>query len=257
MGIASSSLAFYSFKVLDDSYLVSVSVANMALVFTLTVIAYLWPALYGSALRNNASLLKEPGTILIVSVAGIIAWGYGEFSLVFTWQLLLAGAITVLYYATIRIGENEIRGMRSIAGLKNIALAAAWTLATVPGDVTLINTTIVFQRFLFIFILSLCVDLRDLQHDRSSGISTLTGLFGFNKSKFILFILCACLWTLSFQATAGNPTEAYRMVHTASAALLMLSILMLRDDTKPSTYTLIFDGHLVAFSLALVITTQS
>jgi 4-hydroxybenzoate polyprenyltransferase len=147
--------------------------------------------------------------------------------------------------------------MRSIAGLKNIALAAAWTLATVPAEVTLINTTIVLQRFLFILILSLCVDLRDLQQDRSSGISTLTGLFGFNKSKFILFILCACLWLLSFQATAGNPTEAYRMVHTASAALLMLTILMLRDDTKTSTYTLIFDGHLVVFSLALVITTQS
>ncbi len=257
MGIASSSLAFYSFEALDDSYPVSTSVTHMAVVFTLTVIAYIWPTLYGSAPRVHPSLLKAPGTFLIGFVAAIIAWAYGEFSLAFTWQLLLAGAITVLYYATIRIGGNEIRGIRSIAGLKNFALATAWTLATVPAEVTFINTTIVLQRFLFILILSLCVDLRDLQQDRSSGISTLTGLFGFNKSKFILLILCTCLGTLSFQVSIGNPTEAYRTLHTLSAALLMLTILLLRDDTQPSTYTLMFDGHLVAFSLALVLTIQS
>lgn len=88
--------------------------------------------------------------------------------------------LTILYSILIFCPEKHVSGLRKIPFLKNILIAVVWSAATVVlpvfqsidkfyfNDIFLIF----FERYFFIFALSIPFDIRDMEVDKQSGLKT-------------------------------------------------------------------------------------
>ena len=119
--------------------------------------------------------------------------------------LFLIGFASVAYVMPFVQNDSKLKGLRDVPVLKNIFLAFSWSAATVAlplssnelYHVQQHDLMIFFQRFFFIFALSLLFDIRDSKYDQSEGVSTIVGIAGESRVKtmaafsiVVFMILC-------------------------------------------------------------------
>lgn len=117
--------------------------------------------------------------------------------------LAIVAAITILYSFPFLPFKNKKR-LKDFGLLKILVLAYVWTLITVwfPA-ITLTEITkgfeVVFlQRFVFIFILCLAFDIRDIQSDTRENIHTVPVSLGEKKSYLLATVLLVVFLGISF-----------------------------------------------------------
>ena len=99
--------------------------------------------------------------------------------------------------------ENKYK-LRTIAGLKIYVISFVWAIVTVllpvinnSHDVNNDVLVLAIQRFIFVFVLILPFDIRDMQYD-SLKLSTIPQKIGITKAKYLGFGLLVVMFLLDF-----------------------------------------------------------
>jgi len=140
--------------------------------------------------------------LLGIGVA-LILFSFFSFRLHHFVVLSVLGAIAFLYTFPV-IPFSGKKRIKDYGFLKIITLALLWTLVTVWFPVNSfpfeknIFLFIFLKRFVFLFVLCLVFDIRDIEVDRKENIKTLAVFLGKKKSYFTVYVVLTGFIILSF-----------------------------------------------------------
>ncbi len=139
--------------------------------------------------ENNLQLIHS----LIIIGAIISIYFFIKFNLTTQIIIIFSGFISIVYPFIIRDKPY----------CKIFAITSVWTISTmlllISENNLPFNKTIalhLFYRFIFVFVITIPFDLRDLKYDKKN-IKTIPTLLGFQKSKFLVFILLIVMLIIS------------------------------------------------------------
>ena len=125
--------------------------------------------------------------IVLIGASAILIYLLKD-DIIYLTPLILSGAITLLY----RLSFKAFEGLRNIPYIKIILIAISWSLscALIPcviNELTTFETILICLRyFLFIVVITLPFDIRDLKIDT---IITIPNKIGINATKWLCLIL--------------------------------------------------------------------
>lgn len=197
-------------------------------IFYGTITGYNFVKYFGIAKFHHRSLTRNLKIIQIFSLLCFIAMMF------YAWQLSLEiilwmapfGLLTILYAIPFLSGFQK--NLRNISYLKIIIIALVWAGVTVllplidakqmPNEITVYQF---IQRFLFVCVLILPFDIRDMQYDAIS-LQTIPQKIGVEKTKKLGYILL--LFTLVFEFLISTKTvtrNTYLIVFFSTLFFLM------------------------------------
>lgn len=154
-----------------------------------------------------------------------------SFSLKHFYVLIFLGVIAFLYsFPFLPIGKKK--RLKEFGILKILTLTLLWTLVTVwfPVNTMAYDPALFWlvfaKRFLFMFVLCLLFDMRDLDVDREEGIKTFPVRFG-NKNSYLLsyFILVVFILLSAVQFYYwGQAGFFIAMIISAVATFIVIQI---------------------------------
>jgi hypothetical protein len=163
-------------------------------------------------------------------------------------QFIFAGLLTLGYYLKWDTAKGIFGGLRSLPFLKNIILALAWALTTVP----LSNESghlLFLHRFLFLAALSIVIDLRDLEQDRLAALHTFPMHFDVRITRLAGVLLLTLSAFTGYLYTQKTQPDTLWNVILFSTVLTCLSIYLLRPNNSHTAFLLHIDGNLLLYSI--------
>jgi 4-hydroxybenzoate polyprenyltransferase len=170
--------------------------------------------------------------------------------------LIFLGIISFAYSLPLfSLGDKKF-GLRNIPGLKQFLITLVWTMSTVLlplmeaqhmhlGTVSMRDTTILIaKRFLFIGALTVPFDIRDLFHDKQSGLKTIPVVLGEKKAYIFCQVLLAGYIVLLFLfRNNGFNNDFFALTITA----VLAGWLIFKSSWKKNEYYYFFcvDGILI------------
>ncbi|CAM1348957.1 conserved membrane hypothetical protein [Tenacibaculum halocynthiae] len=206
-------------------------------VFYGTITGYNFVKYAGVAKLHHKSLTNNLKYIQVFSlVCFLLACYYLAHLKVKTLILTLPFGLLTLFYAVPFIGKLQ-KNLRNISYLKIIVVALVWAGVTVllpiydAGNQLDVKTFyMLFQRFLFVIVLILPFDIRDIKFDAIS-LQTIPRKIGIeNTKKAGFFILMICLF-LEFLIAEEN---VFRKVFFI--VFLLFSTMLMRAKEEQSKY---------------------
>jgi len=178
-------------------------------VFYATISGYNFVKYFGIAKFHHRSLANWLKAIQVFSFLAFLAMGYYLWHLERHTLILIGvlGLITFLYAIPIipkKIFIDDQKNLRQIGGLKIYVIALVWTFTTVIlplyNNDQILNADVLvtsIQRFLFIIILMLPFEIRDLNYD-SVKLATIPQKIGVKKTKIIGVFLLMIFFLLEY-----------------------------------------------------------
>ena len=139
--------------------------------------------------------------------------------------------------------------------LKIITLALLWTLVTVwfpvsdLGVDTWLFIFVFVKRFVFMFILCLLFDIRDIEIDRSEKINTLAVILDKKKSYLLSWVLLVLFVVLSILKNFYLPQMPFLWAMLISAGVTFLTIQATRKTNSDFIYLAGIDGMMLLQAL--------
>ena len=196
VALAAYAFTFITLKQLNISY--DLEVLNF--VFFGSISGYNFVKFFGLAKFHHRSLANWIRVIQIFSIFCFVVMCIFASKLeTNTLLIVVAMAVITFFYATPFLPKelflDKTYNLRTISGLKVYVIAFVWTIVTVvlpvanngyplSFDVFIIS----FQRYLFVIVLILPFDIRDLLYD-SLRLSTIPQKIGIKKTKYLGFLL--------------------------------------------------------------------
>lgn len=174
-----------------------------------SVVGYNFVKYFGLAKTHYRSLSKRLQGIQVISLICLLAIPYFLFKLQSTtiWTVTILGIITFLYAIPLlpnRLFLDKKKELRRISGLKIYIIALVWAGVTVllpvfeSGAPLYYDISLSFiQRFMFIIILMLPFEIRDLNYD-SLRLATIPQKIGIKRTKILGTILLIIMVFLEF-----------------------------------------------------------
>ena len=189
-------------NILHDKYL-------LCFIFFATITGYNFVKYFGLAKFHHRSLANWLRIIQVFSLICFILMCFYGFRLKRnTMIIVLLMTLITFFYATPFLPKklfiDNKYNLRTVAGLKVYVIAFVWTVATVilpiinnnyPLDFDLVTTA--FQRYLYIVVLILPFDIRDLQYD-SLKLATIPQKIGIRNTKLLGLLLLALFFLSEF-----------------------------------------------------------
>lgn len=184
-------------------------------IFFSSITGYNFVKYFGLAKFHHRSLANWLKFIQVFSLLCFVLMCYYAFKIQTKtlFYIVGLGLITFLYaipFLPKRFLVDDKQNLRDIGGIKIYIIALVWTGVTVISPLvnnnigvsdTLIITAI--QRFVFVFVLTLPFEIRDLQYD-SIRLSTIPQKIGEKQTKIIGLILLLVFFTLEFFKEENN-----------------------------------------------------
>lgn len=204
-------------------------------IFFSSITGYNFVKYFGMAKFHHRRLARSLKAIQVFSFFSFLMLGYYILKLNTVSLLYIAGFGLVTFFYAIpflpkRFFIDNQYNLRSISGLKVYLIALVWGGVTVflplinnnhSIDVDVIITGI--QRFLFIIVLMLPFEIRDLQYD-SLKLATIPQKIGVRWTKIIGALLLICFCFLEF--FKNNVTLNYLVVLFAITVITMLFVMI-------------------------------
>ena len=163
--------------------------------------------------------------------------------------------LSLLYVIPVwKKGKKWIR-IRDIPYIKIFLVAAVWSFVTVflaflaedpywfPG---VAEWSTALQRFIFIFAITLPFDIRDLAHDRSSGLTTFANTLGVQGVKTLSNILLVSIAVLAMlSAFAGYYKHGHAAAMILSCLVTGMLISRLDEDSSEWMYAGFLEGTML------------
>lgn len=206
-------------------------------IFYGTITGYNFIKYAGIAKLHHIRLTKNLKIIQIFSLASFVLMLFyaSKLKLNTLFVFLPLGILTLLY--TVPFLNGLTKSLRSVTSLKIIIIAFVWGITTVllpvldvdhPVNIDIIIQII--QRMLFVIVLTIPFDIRDLKFDHKN-LQTLPQVLGIERVKKLGFVLLAITIVLEFFIT---PNNTFKMVYLIVFFLLL--VLLQRAERKQTTY---------------------
>ena len=223
-----------------DSYRDSIPVSNdlLAFVFFGTITGYNFVK-YAEVIRTRFKELW--GYLKVVQIVSLLALIYFAFQLSFETLLVTGGFAMLTFFYAIPFLKNK--NLRNFTGLKISIVAVVWAGVTVLVPIVnegfdLVPITIgievwisFIQRFLFVFVLTLPFEIRDLQSDELA-LGTLPQRVGIRKTKTIGIIMLSVLLMLEYLKAIKNLDFEISMI----VSVVVLGLFLLNSKRSQSKY---------------------
>ncbi len=164
--------------------------------------------------------------------------------------LLILGAIAFLYsFPALPFGKKK--RIKDYGFLKIITLALFWTLVTVwfpVSDLSVNRTLYLFifaKRFVFMFVLCLLFDVRDIDVDSSENINTLPVIVGRKKSYNIARAMVLVFLILSYVQYVLFPETGVFLAMILSALATFIVLELSRKIKSDFFYLAGIDGMML------------
>lgn len=229
--------------------------------FFATITGYNFVKYFGLAKFHHRSLASRLKVIQVFSFVCFIALCYYAFQLeVKTWlYILLLGAITFFYaipFLPRNIFIDNNQNLRQIGGLKIYVIGLVWSGVTVllpilDNEIAITTDVLltVLQRYVFVLILMIPFEIRDLQYD-SLKLSTIPQRIGIRKTKFIGFFL---LVSFFFLELFKDKTSNENVLILAIVTLITLLFVLFSKKQQAKYYSSFFVEGLPVLWLVLVL----
>lgn len=232
------------------------SAFHFLFIFTGTFIGYYIASLYpGINISNTNFKINESKIILTIAfilvLILLLKLSFPFFQLL---QYGLASILSIIYYTQFTTKSGTFEGLRSVYLLKNFSIALAWAFVTAPILLENSNSILLFlQRFLFLFALSVSIDLRDIKKDSRRKIVTFPILHGFKQTKRVAIILLLLSITLVYFYTFQQSSNSLLIASITSGILSILGILNLHEQSTNKQYLNLVDGNLLLHGILFFI----
>lgn len=188
-------------------------------------------------------------SLLVVGIV-LIFYSFFSFHLQHFMILICLGLVSLLYsFPLIPFGKRK--RIKDYGFLKIITLALLWTIVTVwfpVNDMKVETTLFIFvfvKRFVFMFILCLLFDLRDIEIDRKEKINTLAVILGKKRSYFLSYTLLIVFVLLSYSQYLYHPQTDFFIAMLASAAATFATMEITRRTNSDFIYLAGIDGMML------------
>jgi 4-hydroxybenzoate polyprenyltransferase len=229
-------------------------------VFAATLVQYNLHYLVKKVAVKNSERLswsqKNKNLHLILLMFGCLLMLITFFS--FHWHhfliLVCLGCVSFLYSFPF-LPFTKKKRIKDYGLLKIMTLALLWTLVTVWFPVSDMNVdkllfTFVFvKRFVFMFILCLLFDVRDIEIDRSEKINTLAVILNKKKSYFLSYLLLLLFVVLSALQYFYLPQTGFLWAMLISAVVTFFTIEATRKTNSDFIYLAGIDGMMLLQAL--------
>lgn len=193
---------------------------------------------------------KNIHLILLLAGAALILFSFFSFHLKHYAILICLGGVAFLYsFPFLPFGKRK--RIKDYGFLKIITLSLLWTLVTVWFPVTNMNVdTVLFlfvfaKRFVFMFILCLLFDMRDIEIDSNEQINTMAVILERKKSYFLAYILLIVFIGLSFAQYQYFPHSGFFIAMLLSAAATFFTIEITKKSNSDFVYLAGIDGMML------------
>ena len=157
----------------------------------------------GLAKLHHRSLARNLKLIQIFSF--LVFLGLVYFAFLQTWEVLVTSAflgfLTLLYAAPV---FTQNRNLRDLAGIKILIIALVWAGVAVilpmldQPEIGFSDKVLLFlQRFLFVVVITLPFEIRDLEFD-SEHLATIPQKIGIKKTRLLGWLLLLVILVLEF-----------------------------------------------------------
>ena len=206
-------------------------------IFFGTITGYNFIKYAGIAKLHHKSLTENLKVIQVFSLISFLFTLFyaSKLSLNTLFYFAPLGVITLLYAIPFLSGLSK--NLRNIPGLKILLIALVWGITTVLLPIIDVEKTITlniglqtFQRILFVIVLTLPFDIRDLRFDHKN-LQTLPQILGVERVKKFGFFLLGVTMVIEFFIT---PDMSYKSVYLA--VFLILLILLQQAKKKQTKY---------------------
>lgn len=165
-------------------------------------------------------------------------------------QYIIAGLLTLGYYLRWQTGSGIFGGLRTLPYLKNITLATAWSLTTAPLSPLSGPAGLLFlHRFFYLLALSIIIDLRDLEEDRTANLRTIPIRLPITAARLLSLAALLCAAAAAYGYHLLTPAATLPPVWTLSLLCTAGSILLLQPHHSRNAYLLHVDGNFLLYSL--------
>ena len=231
-------LAVYSLVRITENYLgFPYNESFDYVVFLGTITGYNFIKYAGIARLHHLSLTSNLKVIQIFSLICFLLLLYcsSKLSIQTILCFCLFAGVTTLYAVPIFNGFKK--NLRDISTLKIWVIALVWAACTVLLPTCDIGKSIdkgvillFVQRILFVVVLTLPFDIRDLQYDKRK-LQTIPQVLGVERAKKLGFILLAISMLIEFWITPNNQFKTVFLI-----VFLLLLFLLQRSKVKQPKY---------------------
>jgi hypothetical protein len=202
-------------------------------IFYASITGYNFVKFFGLAKFHHRQLATWIKLIQLLSLLCFVLMCYYFYLLNETTMIFISicGIITFLYAVPLlpnRIFLDKHSNLRSIAGLKVFIIALVWAGVTVylpllnnHFSISMDVVITFIQRFLFIILLMLPFEIRDLKYD-SLKLSTIPQILGVNNTKIVGVLLGALFFSLEFFKNTIIINNAIALLIIAILSVLIL-----------------------------------
>lgn len=164
--------------------------------------------------------------------------------------LAILGTVAILYsFPVIPFGKKK--RIKDYGFLKIITLALLWTLVTVwfpvnnfPFEKNIFEF-IFLKRFVFLFVLCLLFDIRDIEIDRQENITTLAVFMGEKKSYLIVYLGLVLFIILSLLQFFYYDDTSILIAMMLSAAATFFAVELTKKTNSDFVYLAGIDGMML------------
>jgi len=193
---------------------------------------------------------KNIHVILLIAGSVLILFSLFSFHLEHFFILFVLGCVSFLYSFPF-LPFAKKRRIKDYGFLKITTLALLWTLVTVWFPVsghaydTGLFIFVFIKRLLFMFILCLLFDMRDIEVDNSENIKTLAVVLGHKKSYTLSYLLLFVFVLLSIAQYFYFPQMRFLIPMILSAAATLVTIEITKRSNSDFVYLAGIDGMML------------
>ncbi|MGB0981666.1 MAG: hypothetical protein ACPGUH_06155 [Winogradskyella sp.] len=233
----------------------------LCFVFFATITGYNFVKYFGVAKFHHRSLTVGLKVIQVFSLIAFVAMCFFAFQLKMDTLILIVifGGITFLYAIPLlpkRYFIDNHKNLREIGGLKIYIIALVWTFTTVVlpliENKTALSTDFIItsvQRFLFVIVLMLPFEIRDLNYD-SLKLATIPQKIGIKKTKIIGVLLLFVAIVLDF---FKDKFVQCTMSSTLIISMVTLLLLVCCNKNQSQYYSAFWVESLPVFWLVVLV----
>ena len=196
--------------------------------------------------ENNLQLIHT----LIIIGAIISIYFFIKFNLITQIIIIFSGFISIVYPFIIRNKPY----------CKIFAITSVWTISTmlllISENNLLLNKTTslhLFHRFIFVFIITIPFDLRDLKYDKKN-IKTIPTLLGVQKSKFLVFFLLIIMLIVSLLMYQYKYLSLNLLIGNGMTCVLTsILVLIINEKREDLFFSLWIESLSIFYFLFLII----
>ncbi len=196
-------------------------------VFFGAVVAYNFVKYSNVSKLYHRKLTTSMKWIRLITIICSVFFVYFAFQLSYTTLLYVAPLCLLTLFYVVPVFPNK-KSLRSVAGVKIFIIAIVWTGITVvapiihmEGNVDFNSSIEIIQRFLFIVIMMLPFEIRDLDHDDTSLV-TVPQKIGITRTKVFGSVLLMLFLLLTVMKDILSSTEILSTIMVATISLLFL-----------------------------------